>query len=140
MTHHTLKTDPAVFADVLSGAKTFEIRFNDRDYQVGDVLQLQETEHDGADMKSGAPLIFTGREVTKTVSHILTGYGLAEGWCCLSFAPAPPSNNALTGALERIAQWDEHDVSMSVNFGSNGVRDYYRRVAIDALASVGIAA
>jgi len=86
MKTHTLKTDPAVFADVLIGAKTFEIRFNDRDFRVGDVLRLLETEHDGADMKSGAPLIYTGREVTKTVSHILTGYGLADGWCCLSFA------------------------------------------------------
>ena len=90
MKSHTLKIDPAVFADVLSGAKTFEIRFNDRDFQVGDTLRLLETEHDGADMKSGAPLIYTGREVTKTVSHILTGYGLADGWCCLSFARPKP--------------------------------------------------
>lgn len=90
MNTHTLKTDPAVFADVLSGAKTFEIRLNDRGFQVGDTLRLLETEHDGADMRSGAPLIYTGREVTKTVSHILTGYGLTEGWCCLSFAlPVP---------------------------------------------------
>lgn len=108
MTTHTLKTDPAVFADVLSGAKTFEIRFNDRDYQVGDVLQLQETEHDGADMKSGAPLIYTGREVTKTVSHILTGYGLAEGWCCLSFAPEvqAPEGALRAAANAELTRWN----------------------------------
>lgn len=100
MTTHDLKTDPAVFADVLSGAKTFEIRFNDRGFQIGDTLHLLETENDGADMRSGAPLIYTGREVTKTVSHILTGYGLAEGWCCLSFAPG---NQAPEGADERAA-------------------------------------
>ncbi|MFG6441106.1 hypothetical protein [Roseateles sp. LKC17W] len=39
----------------------------------------------------------------------------------------------LEAALQRIATWDEHDVSMSVDYGSNGVRDYYRRVALDAI-------
>jgi len=38
----------------------------------------------------------------------------------------------LEAALERIAAWDEHDVSLSVDYGSNGVRDYYRRIARDA--------
>lgn len=83
---HRLKTDPEAFAAVLSGAKTFEIRFNDRNYQVGDGLLLQETATTGAEMKAGAALVFTGRETFRTVSHVLTGYGLADGWCCLSFA------------------------------------------------------
>lgn len=83
--YHILKTDPEAFQTVLSGAKTFEIRLNDRAYAVGDVLGLRETKHTGAEMQAGAPLVYTGRECQRFVSHVLTGYGLADGWCCLSF-------------------------------------------------------
>ncbi|WP_081089561.1 DUF3850 domain-containing protein [Achromobacter xylosoxidans] len=83
--YHILKTDPEVFQAVLSGAKTFEIRLNDRGFAVGDVLGLRETKHTGAEMRAGAPLEYTGRECQRFVSHVLTGYGLADGWCCLSF-------------------------------------------------------
>ena len=41
---HKLKTYPVFFADIEFGAKTFEIRKNDRNYQVGDVLRLEEYE------------------------------------------------------------------------------------------------
>lgn len=80
-----LKTDPEVFQAAWDGRKTFEIRFNDRDFQVGDSLYLLETQHTGEEMRAGAPLVYTGRTQMKVVSHVLTGYGLAPGWCCLSF-------------------------------------------------------
>lgn len=87
---HILKTDPAVFEAVVAGAKTYEIRFNDRGFAVGDELVLRETTHTGAEIAAGAVLEYTGREVTKTVSHVLSGYGLGEGWVILSFAGASP--------------------------------------------------
>jgi hypothetical protein len=39
---HHLKTWPGYFAAVEDGRKTFEIRFNDRNFTVGDVLVLEE--------------------------------------------------------------------------------------------------
>lgn len=42
MVTHLLKCVPPFFADVLYGVKTFEIRKNDRDYQLGDFLFLRE--------------------------------------------------------------------------------------------------
>lgn len=115
--YHLLKTDPEVFQAVLDGAKTFEIRLNDRGYAVGDVLGLCETKHTGAEMRAGAPLVYTGRECQRFVSHVLTGYGLAEGWCCLSFdlphaggasAPADPEAaevDFMVRVLENLDIW-----------------------------------
>lgn len=80
---HVLKTDPAVFQDVLDGKKTFEIRFNDRGYQVGDLIVLKETKFTGQQMREGSPLIYTGREMQKQISYILSGYGLQDGWVIL---------------------------------------------------------
>lgn len=83
MNEFILKTDPAVFQDVLEGKKTFEIRFNDRGYQVGDLIVLKETKFTGQQMGEGRPLIYTGREMQKQISYILSGYGLQDGWVIL---------------------------------------------------------
>lgn len=42
MTIHELKTWPDFFRDVADGRKKFEIRKDDRDYKVGDLLRLKE--------------------------------------------------------------------------------------------------
>ena len=80
---HTLKTDSEVFQAVSDGRKTFEIRFNDRDFKVGDELILLETIHSGEQMKQGKPLLYSGNEIHKIVSYVLSGYGLKEGWVIL---------------------------------------------------------
>ena len=82
---HELKTDPDVFDAVAAGLKTFEIRYNDRNYQVGDQLLLRKTRHTGEEMKNGKPLEYMD-DYGATVSHILRGpcYGLADGWVILS--------------------------------------------------------
>lgn len=87
---HTLKTDPEVFDAVQSGAKTHEIRRNDRGFAVGDLLVLRRTEHTGEEMRAGAPLVYSPvPALHRTVTHVLTGYGLSDGWCILSLATAP---------------------------------------------------
>lgn len=39
---HNLKIAPKYFVDVLSGVKKFEVRKDDRNFQVGDWINLQE--------------------------------------------------------------------------------------------------
>ncbi len=39
---HELKTLPPYFDDCMDGIKTFELRKNDRNYQINDVLILRE--------------------------------------------------------------------------------------------------
>lgn len=90
MTEHALKIDPQPFADLLSGAKTCEIRNDDRGFQVGDTIQLHERED--AD--------FTGRTLRRTITHIQRGYGLPGGLCVLSYAaPRDPMELSLGAQL-----------------------------------------
>lgn len=71
---HKLKLSKIFFEDVRIGKKTFELRKNDRNYQVGDILELRE-------MEAGEP---TGREIETEVIYILEGFeGLKEGYCIL---------------------------------------------------------
>jgi hypothetical protein len=96
MSLHHLKANPPHFQALWEGSKTFEVRWNDRDFQLADCLVMEE-------WIEGEP---TGRAVSALVSHMLHGgeYGLADGWVCLSLkymdrhddrptstAPSPPS-------------------------------------------------
>jgi hypothetical protein len=81
---HELKTDPELFDDVWLGKKKFEIRFNDRDFNVGDTLWLRKTQFTGEQMRvESFPLDYTGASILAEIGYILTGYGLQEGWCIL---------------------------------------------------------
>lgn len=86
MKEHELKTDPQVFDDVVAGRKSFEIRKDDRGYEVGDVLKLRKTKHTGAEMAEGAPLEYVEPPLYVYVSYILRGpiYGLADGWVIMA--------------------------------------------------------
>lgn len=90
MKEHELKTDKEVFEAVFNEFKNFEIRKNDRGFQVGDKLVLLETSYTGEEMSKGKPLEYTGRIVTAYVNYMLSGpkYGLMDGWCILDITPS----------------------------------------------------
>jgi hypothetical protein len=89
METHELKTDPYVFWAIWNGQKNYELRYSDRDFRVDDDLLLKETRYTGAEMRAGAPLIYTGRTIQTKIRHILKGptYGLLDGWCILALSP-----------------------------------------------------
>jgi uncharacterized protein YqfB (UPF0267 family) len=60
---HKLKTIPKFFNDILTGVKTFEVRYNDRDFKVGDLLVLREFDD--------VTLCYTGLFLYKNVTYIL---------------------------------------------------------------------
>lgn len=76
-TTHRLKTWKPYFDDIVQGRKTFEVRRLDRDFRVGDTLELLETE------PSGTP--YTGREADVLVTYMLPGgtFGIEDGCCVL---------------------------------------------------------
>jgi len=85
MTVHDLKTDSDVFKASDDGVKPYEIRKDDRNFEVGDTLVLRETESTGAEMAKGAPLEYTGNILKLMVVHKLKDvYGLKSGWCILA--------------------------------------------------------
>lgn len=61
---HTLKTWPVFFQAVEDGTKTFEVRAADRDFRVGDVLDLREYDPDNK--------VHTGRSTQRQVSYLLS--------------------------------------------------------------------
>lgn len=73
---HELKILPMWFNAVVNENKNFEIRKNDRDYKVGDMLILKE-------WNNGE---YTGREVWRQIQYIYYGngeYGLDKEYCIL---------------------------------------------------------
>ena len=82
MTTHELKTWPRYFGAVVSGAKTFEARKDDRGFSIGDRLVLCEW-----DPETQA---YTGARLERYVTYILrdTGY-VAPGFCILALGREP---------------------------------------------------
>jgi hypothetical protein len=89
MAIHMLKTSNGVFQEVWDKRKLYEIRFNDRDYGVGDILVLREHS-----VTAGK---YCGRWVVLNVIHMTTHesraisdelnvngiQGLGDGWVVL---------------------------------------------------------
>jgi hypothetical protein len=72
---HNLKIHPEYFQAVIMGAKTFEIRKNDREFEVGDLLKLSEFEPEHDD--------YTDRECTAIITY-MTDYKQQKGYVVLS--------------------------------------------------------
>ena len=74
---HQLKISPVYFARVLSNEKTFEARFNDRDFQKGDFVSLNEYENNN----------HTGNQIDVQITYVLNGgqYGIKKGYCVFGF-------------------------------------------------------
>lgn len=89
---HGIKCWMEFFEETWQGRKTFELRLNDRDYNVGDVVLLREFDH--------IKRIYTGRIITGTITYLIEGprFGLAEGWCC--FQLRIDDKGGLDGAKE----------------------------------------
>ncbi len=84
MTIHKLKLSPIYYDDSASGIKTFEIRKNDRNFKVGDILELREYVWSNAE-KRGA---YTGAVHWKIITYILDDEEyLHEGFVCLGVSP-----------------------------------------------------
>ena len=77
MVEHKLKIKSEHFSAVINKTKTAEIRYNDRNYQVDDILILNEIDENG---------VFTGKNCEVIVTHVLDdNQYLQTGYVMLSF-------------------------------------------------------
>ena len=76
---HELKTIPPYFIQVLNGKKTFELRYNDRNFKVHDVLYLKEYYPESD--------TYSGNNVLVRVLYVLKEFkGLEPGYCILGIS------------------------------------------------------
>ena len=92
MTIHKLKLAACYYADSASGIKTFEIRKNDRDFRVGDILELREWVGEEGMGR------YSGETHWKIITYILDDAEyLQDGYVCLGVSTiAEPQNPKLS--------------------------------------------
>lgn len=112
---HRLKTLTHFYDAVLAGFKTFEVRFNDRDFRIGDFLLLIDYHPDGDNY---------GREMFKQVTYIFTGGAqpstnraevenvVTEGWVVMGLAPVPEWKQK--ELYETIEVFNSHPVCLRI--------------------------
>ena len=78
MATHRLKAWPASYEPVFQGDKRTEWRRDDRGFEVGDVLVLEEFDPETQTL--------TGRKMYREITHILRGpdFGVPEGYVVMS--------------------------------------------------------
>ncbi len=72
---HNIKVLTPFYERLVTGQKPFEVRKDDRDYQVGDLLFLEE--FDGKD--------YAGSTIVRKITYKLSGgqFGIKKGYCVL---------------------------------------------------------
>lgn len=76
--NHTLKSQPASFREIAEGRKNFDLRRDDREFKVGDIVLLREY-----DPEKG----YTGFCLYKDIKYVTNAAlsGLAEGYCIVGY-------------------------------------------------------
>lgn len=74
---HKIKIEKPYADAVLSGEKTFEVRYDDRGYQKGDEIEFIVIDPKNYDNPITHPL--DGRIFY--ITYVLHGWGIKEGWC-----------------------------------------------------------
>ncbi|KAA8385130.1 DUF3850 domain-containing protein [Acetobacter sp. DmW_136] len=104
---HEIKISREHYESIIRGEKTSEIRINDRNYKVGDILALKPIRDDGT---------YYGLVIYCGVSHVLKDFeGLAEGYVSLSL-------RGNGGDSERLEWMADQQVHIENSFGTPCIR------------------
>lgn len=80
---HDLKIKQCYLCHIVEGKKSFEVRFNDRDYQVGDTIRflpLEDENYSAYDILNPIP--------EYRIVYVMSNFiGLAEGYVAMSIVP-----------------------------------------------------
>lgn len=87
MTLHELKILHEYLIDVSIGKKTFELRKNDRDYQVGDLIRFIDIREDDSTANKNQIEPNIDENTLYRITYVLKGvekYGLDKNYCILA--------------------------------------------------------
>lgn len=87
MKTHKVKSHPKPFSQVWDGSKRHEVRINDRGYEQGDGIILEEfNPHTNQ---------FSGRTIEAVVGNVTQGgnFGLPSDICCFTLLHVTPQEN-----------------------------------------------
>ena len=89
---HELKVWPMFYDALAAGIKTFEVRFNDRNFKPGQMLRLREYSPQGS--------VYSGRECHREIAYVLSGdecpgFGVEPGYVVLGLQNPQPVEAAL---------------------------------------------
>ncbi|NCD42803.1 MAG: DUF3850 domain-containing protein [Bacteroidia bacterium] len=103
---HELKVKPEYYHSLFTGEKTCEVRYNDRDFQVGDVLILhciEPTNRFLIDM----PLF-------RTITYVLKGgqYGIHSEYVVLSIHETEENLKSQRDAIERNINNNQQNITL----------------------------
>lgn len=101
---HHLKTLPEYFREVKLGNKTYEVRKDDRNFQVNDIVILKEWSLETK---------YTGETYTVLITHKLPGSkfpdGIKEDYCILSIRPFPDKTCGECGKIVSFGEYFKQD-------------------------------
>lgn len=84
---HHLKTWPEPFQAIEAGIKSFEIRWNDRDFRANDIVVLEYWDP--------IKMHYTGKKLIRKITYMIQGqWGLPSGLCVLQLGETDESKNA----------------------------------------------
>lgn len=91
---HELKIYSPYFEKVISGEKTFEVRQNDRDFHVGDMLALNEIDCCG---------VYSGKSCIVDVTYILDNQDFVkEGYVVMAIKPCVIKKQTINSLMTSI--------------------------------------
>ncbi|MCE9980054.1 DUF3850 domain-containing protein [Leclercia adecarboxylata] len=94
---HNLKIWPEYFAAVRDGIKRAELRWNDREYQAGDILDLCEWDQNEE--------VFTGEYISVNVTHVAELGQWMPGYVLLSIALPALATSTVQEPVADVVAW-----------------------------------
>ena len=120
---HIIKLHTRYMEAVNQGQKNFEVRYNDRDYQVGDLLVMYEVDNQGC-IRNGLAV--------KEITYVLKSFeALKSGWVVLGLAPNDSISPEVFLEIIRVMA-EKKEAQMKEGIESKSVD--YQKVLDEALA------
>ena len=116
---HELKILPKYFQDVIEGIKTFEIRKDDRDFKIGDILLLEEYDSNKEYVDINDNLTnYSGRKIVKEITYILKDVdGLDSNYAILGIKT--PDKDVELKWSDNMIEWGE------ISLNNEWIMTYY---------------